>query len=295
MRLPIFSVRSAGFTLMEVLVSMFISALIMTAILGSLESTQKAVDSIHNITETERAGPMLVQMFRRDLDRLAVYDAGEYTLLTGESKNLGGVDADRINMIVVGRSVIPHYDPVLDRRTHAPINEVGYWVRNRDGSADFLELYRREDFLVDDEYDRDGSFSMLNDRIISFNLQYYDEPDFDPVPEDQWDSTLEAQLPYCIEMFLELEIQPRKSAESRQILGANRARLEFGDLLVIPEPTRFLFRNRMHPVVPGIQMGSQVGVDEDVEGDSAESEIPGIGNLGQRDINASTGGGSVPR
>ena len=278
----------AGFTLMEVLVSMFISALIMTAILNSLEATQKAVDAIHNITETERAGPMLVRMFRRDLERLAVYDSGEYTLLKGESKNLNGVDADRINMIVVGRSVIPHYDLVLDRRTYAPINEVGYWVRNRDGSADFLELYRREDFLVDDEFDRDGNFSMLNNRIISFNLQYYDEPDYDPVPEDNWDSALEAQLPYCIELFLELEIQPRKSAESRQILGANRARLEFGDLMVIPESTRFLFRNRLHPVVPGVTMGGASGAGVDSAANPTDSELQDIGDSSGVNVNTST-------
>lgn len=283
--------RAAGFTLMEVLVSMFISALIMTAILSSLESTQKAVDAIHNITLTERAGPQLVEMFRKDLERLAVYDAGEYTLLRGESKTLSGVDADRINMIVVGRSIVPHYDPVLDRRAYAPINEVGYWVKNREGSADFLELYRREDFLVDDEYERDGFFSALNDRIISFNLQYYDEPDFDPVPEDNWDSTQEAQLPYCIELFLELEIQPRKSAESRQILGANRARLEFGDLMVIPEATRFLFRNRLHPVVPGVQMGSGSSSGSGAsDGAASEEEIQDIADSNGLNNSSSTAG-----
>lgn len=131
MKLPLGSARHTagklGFTLMEVLVSMFISAMIMTAIFTSLESTQKAVDAIHNITLTERAGPQLVEMFRKDLERLAVYDAGEYTLLKGESKNLRGVDADRINMLVVGRSVLPQYNALIDRMTYAPINEVGYW------------------------------------------------------------------------------------------------------------------------------------------------------------------------
>lgn len=270
--------REPGFTLMEVLVSMFISALIMTAIFSSLESTQKAVDAIHNITLTERAGPQLVEMFRKDLERLAVYDAGEYTLLKGESKNLRGVDADRINMLVVGRSVLPQYNALIDRMTYAPINEVGYWVRNRDGSADFLELYRREDFLVDDDIEREGNFSMLNDRIISFNLQYYREPDFDPVPDDNWDSSLEAQLPYCIELFMELEIQPRKSAESRQILGANRARLEFADLMVIPESTRFLFRNRLHPVVPGVDMGGSSTPSDGGTGDPTDSELQDLGD-----------------
>lgn len=272
--------RNTGFTLMEVLVSMFISAMIMTSIFQSLESTQKAVDAIHNITLTERAGPQLVEMFRKDLERLAVYDAGEYTLLKGESKNLRGVDADRINMLVVGRSVLPQYNALIDRMTYAPINEVGYWIRNRDGSADFLELYRREDFLVDDDIEREGNFSMLNDRIISFNLQYYREPDFDPVPDDNWDSSLESQLPYCIELFLELEIQPRKSAESKQILGANRARLEFADLMVIPESTRFLFRNRLHPVIPGIDMGGSstpAAEDDGTGANPTDSEIQDVG------------------
>ena len=61
----------------------------------------------------------------------------------------------------------------------------------------------------------------------------------------------EAQLPYCIELNLQLEIQPRKSAESKQILGANRARLEFTDFLVIPEATRWKFRNRLYPTLSG--------------------------------------------
>lgn len=160
-------------------------------------------------------------------------------------------------------------------------------VRNRDGSADFLELYRREDFLVDDDIEREGNFSMLNDRIISFNLQYYREPDYDPIPDDNWDSSLEAQLPYCIELFLELEIQPRKSAESKQILGANRARLEFADLMVIPESTRFLFRNRLHPVIPGIDMGGSsapAAADDGSGADPTQSELD--------DIRTTGGGGS---
>ena len=36
------------------------------------------------------------------IERLAVYDSGEYTLLKGESKNLNGVDADRIIGAILG-------------------------------------------------------------------------------------------------------------------------------------------------------------------------------------------------
>lgn len=280
--------RASGFTLMEVLVAIFISSLIMTAVLQSLEATQRAVDAIHNVTLTERAGPQLVEMFRKDLERLAIYDAGKYTLLKGDDEMLRGVDADRIDMLVYGRSVIPRYDPVADARMRAPINEVGYWVRAREGSVDFLELYRREDFMVDDEPWSGGSFSMLNDRIISFGLQYYEAPEFDPRTEDNWDSAREAQLPYCIELTLELEIQPRKSAESREILGANLARLEFQDLIVIPEPQRFLFRNRLHPMVPGLDAGGGEGGT----GAPSEDELNDVADTGG--VNRSGGGGRGP-
>ncbi len=279
--------RQLGFTLMEVLVAMFISAMIMVAVLGSLDSTQKAVDAIHNITLVEKAGPRLVSMIREDLSRLAVYDAAEYQVLYGESRTSPrGADADRINMLVHRRSANPYPDPVTGRTFRSPINEVGYWVRQRPGSDDFLQLYRREDFMVDDEPFAGGFFAPLNDRIISFDLVYFGEPEYDPNSEDNWDSMQEGQLPYCIELNLELEVQPRKSAESKQILGANYARLEFSDFLVIPENTRWNFRNRLYPTLTGASdagdgTGTGEGAGEEGDGISQE-QIQGSSGISDR-------------
>jgi prepilin-type N-terminal cleavage/methylation domain-containing protein len=270
------STNRNGFTLLEVLVSMFISALIMVSVLGSLDSTQKAVDAIHNITLVEKAGPQLVSMIRQDLARLAVYDAGEYQVLLGESRTSPrGADADRINMLVHRRSANPYFDGLSSRHMRAPVNEVGYWVRQRPDSDDFLQLFRREDFMVDDEPFQDGYFAPLNDRIISFDLVYYGEPEFDPNSEDNWDTMQEGQLPYCIELNLELEVQPRKSAESKQILGANYARLEFSDYLVIPEATRWNFRNRIYPTLSGASGGATGTEGTGQEGD-AQSQMQDI-------------------
>jgi prepilin-type N-terminal cleavage/methylation domain-containing protein len=280
------NIHQLGFTLMEVLVAMFISALIMVAVLGSLDSTQKAVDAIHNITLVEKAGPRLVSMIRDDLSRLAVYDAGEYQVLMGESRTSPrGADADRINMLVQRRSASPYPDPVSGRHFRAPLNEVGYWVRQRPDSDDFLQLFRREDFMVDDEPFEGGYFAPLNDRIISFNLAYYGEPEYDPNSEDNWDSMQEGQLPYCIELNLELEVQPRKSAESRQILGANYARLEFTDLLVISEATRWNFRNRIYPTLDSSATGSNQAADGGIGGEDGT----GASQDQMNEIQSSTG------
>ena len=261
------NLRKAGFTLMEVLVSLFISAMIMTAILSSLDSTQRAVDAIHNLIQTESTGPKLMALLREDLSRIAVYDMDGYEVLSGTSHTLHGADADRLDFIAHTQSRIPHYDPLLDVYVRAPLVEIGYWVRERPGSSDFLELYRREDFLLDEEPFRGGNWAMLNNRIINFSLLYAGEPAYEPSWEEEWNSMDMGGLPFLFEVSMELEIQPRKSSESRLLLGANRSRLEFQDFLRIPEPVRWSFRNRIHPTVPGEDEAEQgtTGTEPSVE------------------------------
>ncbi len=261
--------RKAGFTLIEVLVSLFISAMILTAILSSLDSTQRAVDAIHNLIQTESTGPKLMALLREDLGRIAIYDMDEYEVLTGTSRTLHGADADRLDFIAHTQSRIPHYDPLLDVYVRGPLVEVGYWVRERPGSSDFLELYRREDFLLDEEPFRGGNWALLNNRIINFSLLYAGEPAYEPSWEEEWNSMDQGGLPFLFEVSMDLEIRPRKSSESRLLLGANRSRLEFQDFLRIPEPVRWSFRNRIHPTVPG----------EDEENAEGEGTAP-VGEAG---------------
>ena len=57
-------IKRAGFSLLEVLVALLISALVMTSVLGSLDYTQQAVDAIYNVIETETAGPRILEAIR---------------------------------------------------------------------------------------------------------------------------------------------------------------------------------------------------------------------------------------
>ncbi|RMH01924.1 MAG: hypothetical protein D6702_10210, partial [Planctomycetota bacterium] len=236
--------------MIEVLVSLAIAALVMASVLGSLDYTQRAVDAIHNIVETETAGPRLLALLRDDLDALAVYDAAEYRVLKSESRTIGGADADSLDFLAYKRGARPHRDPTRMAPVPAPLVEIGWRCRQHPTNPDFLELFRREDFLHDDEPFEDGEFALLYDRLVNFDLLFYERPEFDPVWEEEWDSAEREALPYAIEVRLEIEVQPRRSAESLAILGSNRSRLSFNDILVIPEPVRWVFRNRLHPVVP---------------------------------------------
>jgi len=245
-----------GFTLIEVLVALFISVLVMTSVLGSLDYTQRAVDAIHNVIETESAGPRILGQIRDDLSRIAVFDSGEYSALQGENRAIGGADADRLDLLVYRQSATAYQDLLRDVDVRAPLLEVGYALRQHPTLSDFLELYRREDFLVDEKPWEDGTFTLLYDSIIGLDIRYYEKPEQDPIWEDEWDSHEQESLPFALEIRLELEIQPRRSAESMGILGANKARLDFEDMFVIPASSRWVFRNRLHPILPGTEVAN---------------------------------------
>jgi prepilin-type N-terminal cleavage/methylation domain-containing protein len=270
----------AGFTLIEVLVSLAIASLVMASVLGSLDVTQRAVDAIHNVIETETAGPRLLALIREDLESLAVYDPKEYRVLKGENRTIAGADADSLDFLAQRRSTRPLRDPTRMEPVYAPVVEVGYRCRQHPTSPDFLQLFRREDFLHDEKPFEDGEFTLLYDRVVGFELLYYEKPEFDPMWEEEWDSSEREALPYAIEFRLDIEIQPRRSAESLGILGSNRARLDFNDVFAIPETTRWVFRNRLHPTLPSAaepgtgDLGSGTGTGDDPP---AVGGPPGIG------------------
>ncbi len=242
--------RTRGFTLVEVMVAVLITGIVMAAVLTNLDATRKAVDTIHNVMETENTGPRILDLLRADLDRIAIYDAHNYKVLKGQSETILGADADRLDLIVHGRTRAEFEIPGLTDPVHAPLAEVGYRMRTNPSRNDFLELYRREDPLVDEDPWRDGSYSLLYDRVIALNLRYTKRPDHNLVWTESWDTEEEKSLPFAVDVYLEIEVQPRRSLESLGILGANRARLDFSDLLLIPSHQRWIFRNRLHPTVP---------------------------------------------
>ncbi len=267
-----------GFTLMEVLISLAIMGMVMATVMQTVDQTRKAVDAIHNVMETETTGPRILDTMRRDLDSLLVYDAAEYQILKGVNQNIMGAEADKLDLIVQRRGTLPVTIPNSKEPAYAPINEVGYRLRQNPFRPDFMEFYRREDALVDDEPFRDGSYTLLYDRVISLDIRYADEPELNPVWKDSWDSMERQALPYAMDIFLEIEIQPRRSLESLHILGANRARLEFEDVFHFPEARRWRFRNRLHPKLPGELTEEQAdGLPEQevsgMESEEAESDL----------------------
>jgi len=82
----------------------------------------------------------------------------------------------------------------------SPLTEVGYACRVNDEDSDYLELWRREDYFVDDKPTDGGHYTLVYDRIRTFRLRYYPIPEEAQVKEglEEWDSGLKKGIPYAI-------------------------------------------------------------------------------------------------
>ena len=273
-----------GFTLMEVLIALAITGMLMTTVMQTLDGTRRAVDTIHNIIENENTGPRILEQMREDLSRLAVHDVADYRLLKGENDNIFGMAADKIDFLVYAPGKIPFRPVGADEPVRASLNEVGYRLRQNPVREDFLELYRREDPLVDDDPFQDGSFTLLYDRVVGLEIQYTEEPELNPAWKDSWESETQEALPHAIEVFLEVEVQPRRSLESLGIIGQNTRRLSYPDVFTIPTESRWRFRNRIHP--QRVDAGEQSGEGNDPNANP--------GNAGPGNTEQTTGEGRGP-
>lgn len=166
--------RRRGFTLVELLVSLALLALVMTLVYAAFEQISgPALAQRDELTEHQELR-LLVRMIADDLQsaqwlaryaekgpqyRSGIVAAREFQ----ESKEFS-----RVAMHTAGPARFHRgFNPARDPRLH----EVGYFVRlSEDRSA--LELVRREDFYLDDDLEHDGLEVVLTQGVETFRVEF---------------------------------------------------------------------------------------------------------------------------
>jgi prepilin-type N-terminal cleavage/methylation domain-containing protein len=201
----------AGFTLVEVLVTLIIMAGIMVTVTQILTAARMSRDTIHNITEQQLAGPSILQQIENDLRALTLYDRDSRFALRVQNRVLSGYEADSIDFVCTTDGLMPHREGAGDDYVRADMNEVGYHLRPNPDYDDFLEIYRREDFGIDDEPFEGGQFAFLHDRVKGFEVRVYAEDGVEAEPEESWGGETDefVGIPARLEIELTLELAPR--------------------------------------------------------------------------------------
>jgi len=206
--------RQSGFTLIEVLLAIGITATVMLTVGTTFHIMLNARDVVDDLAESSEAGPRILNLIERDLRGLWTYNVENNEVFKGVMADVNGRDADRMNFLTTTDSVGTVLD--LNNVPHkATICEVGYWFKPNRNFRDVFELWRREDPMVDNDLmtqGSEGTFQLVHDRIKSFRIRYYETLGFEAEELFEWDSSKEDRLPKRIK--IEFTIERRRSSRN---------------------------------------------------------------------------------
>ncbi len=205
--------RQSGFTLIEVLLAVAITATVMLTVGTTFHVMLDARDTVDDLSESTEAGPRLLNLIERDLRGIWTFNVHNNAVFRGRDMDIGGRDADRMDFLTTTDAV----GYVLDTNNvprKPTLCEVGYWFKPNPRFRELFEMWRREDPMVDGDLITQGSFQLVHDRIKSFKVTYFETLGYEAEPKYEWDSTAEDKLPARIKIEFTLERRRSNRADS---------------------------------------------------------------------------------
>jgi prepilin-type N-terminal cleavage/methylation domain-containing protein len=235
---------SQGFTLLEVMLAIAMVSFIMMAMYATLFTTMEARDQIEKESLKIKVGPAILTMIERDIMGVWCMNIHQNEVFRGEDYTVNGEPADTIHMITTTDSNVVEYSN--DEPIRADITEVSYRLRPNPQNEDWMELWRRESFHVDDRFDEGGDYECIYRRIKQLQVVYYKDLFEGAEDLDEWDSKTRNSLPVAMEIFLSLEIDPRLAGYSLDEM--DRPSLDYNRVIFFPQGSALTMAVR--PVIP---------------------------------------------
>lgn len=195
----------AGLTLIEVLISVTILALVASLIYGAFSGMARSRDGLQRINDRYHQGRSALSRISRELQSafisahqpLVVSQATRNTVFWGKDSST----TDRIDF-----NSFSHRRLTRDAR-ESDQNEISYFVsRDPEAPGQKMDLVRRESTVLDLEPDKGGVIQVLVEDIDGFDVQYLDQATGEW--SDTWDSSQPAaqygRLPLQVRMTLTL-------------------------------------------------------------------------------------------
>ena len=192
-----------GFTLVEMLVTLFITSLMMTAVYTCFVGTVSAKQYCEEVREAGRVGQAVLAMMRRDFEGAFVFSPGD-AALRGEAGSSSAGSADSVNFVTTSDS----------RRAiggkGSDYNEVGYVLYPSEETDGLLCLYRREDHEVDEDPFAGGVLELMDDGVVSLRFEY--------LSGDGWTGTWQdEELPEAVRITLVLRKDSGKKLDGEPV------------------------------------------------------------------------------
>jgi len=200
--------NSGGFTLAEILIAIFIFAVVLSLIYTSYTGTFRVVDETESQAEIYRMARIAMERMVEDLESTYVPKRERNTTpeenpvqlfqFVGKDQEIKGRHAGTLRFISRAYLNLSGDDEDTGK------SEIAYYVKENDQGEDFV-LYRsdrpmfEEGFLVKENFDG----LVLCEGLVSVNFTYYEEKG---EPLENWDSTSEEHkdtIPRIVSVLLE--------------------------------------------------------------------------------------------
>lgn len=212
-----------GFTLVEVLLAVAIGAVIMLMVTQTFTTTLQTRDDMDSLIGSNADAQRTLRLLERDLEGLWHYNVrvDDSPIFIGSDRELRAEEADRLDFLTTTDAIQGVYDR-NDDLLHPSVCEVGYWLKENPRYSDLLELWRREDPLVDDELQAGGRFQLVTDRLKWFRIVYFETVGFEAEEIDEWNTEERGKLPARMRIEFEIERKTNGGGEIDDIEDVSR-------------------------------------------------------------------------
>jgi type II secretion system protein J len=204
--------RSEGFTLLELVVAMFMAALLALALFTAMHIAIRAKRSAANAVEPTRAAAIAADLIRHDFENVLPPNGILAGPLVGTHQGGGaGSDNDTIDFYSLESD-----SPASDAPLSEGIRKIELAITNDGGSPALVRRVTRD--LLSSTGDASAEQEIIARNVRGFSLRYYDGTNW----QTDWDTTTLNVLPVAVLIVVDLNDPGAGNAPSAQPRRATR-------------------------------------------------------------------------
>ena len=196
-----------GFTLLEILIAMFIFAVVLSTIYTSYTGTFRIVNETEFQTDIYEMARITLERMHEDLESVYIPENPENSEpeepasplfeFLGEDKEIKGRSADPLRFMSTAHLVFSEEEKASGTA------EIAYYVEEGDEGEGFV-LYRSDTTPFEEKREEGTGGLVLCDSLVSVNFAYYDD---EGEVSDNWDSASDQlnEIPRMVSILLEFE------------------------------------------------------------------------------------------